>query len=121
MPRRTRTPESYVLEATLQLFAAERIYAMRMNSGALMVESKSGKRYPVKLHDPGTGDVLALVPAKTHLFMPLWCECKAEGGKLSKDQKGFRDDVLRRGHAYIVVRDTDEIVAWLKDFRIRNY
>jgi hypothetical protein len=119
MPR-TRTPESYVLESTLQLFAAEKIYAMRMNSGALMVESKGGKRYPVKLHDRGTADILAIVPSKTLLFMPLWVELKAPKGKLSEDQVGFRDDVVRRGHSYLVVTETDQIMEWLKWFRSRD-
>lgn len=119
MPRRGKTPEGYVSSALRDLFLVERIYAMRVNSGTLLLDNRDGSKRAVRLAKKGTADWLAFIPFGNGSFLPLWAETKAPLKGLSSDQEEFRDDVESRGHAYLIVHDIDIVVDWLREFRKR--
>lgn len=119
---RKRTPESGVLRACTDLLTAERIWWCRMNTGAV----KDGKRF-FRFGKKGMADILA--SAQPHNLEVahkcedwccpdpqfLWIECKAEKGEQTEDQIAFEKEVSMAGHHYLVVRDVNTLIAWLKD------
>lgn len=117
MARRRKTPEGYVSGALRDLFAVERIYAIRVNSGVIVLKNEDGSKRAVKLATAGTADWLALVPIGEGPFIPVWCETKAGKNGLSLDQKEFRDEVTEQGHVYLMIRDVSELADWLRTFR----
>ena len=115
------TPEASVQRAVMDLLAAERIFAIRMNTGAF----KDGKRF-VRFGLKGMADILAFPQAKHQvgpngspwwLPHPLWLEIKAPTGKQSPEQKSFQEQVEAQGHSYLVARSSDDVLAWLKEHR----
>jgi len=113
MPRRV-TPEGYVKTAVCELLALHRISHHRLNSGVLLAESQ-GKRRAIRLAPRGTADILALVPRDGGGVTPLYIECKAPKGTQSPAQKEFQAEVVAQGHAYLLCRDVDQVVAWLRE------
>jgi hypothetical protein len=107
--KRRRTPESYVLEAILEYLAVKHIFSLRMNSGAIRMESQNGRTRYFKGHEPGTADVLALPIAEQGLHWPTWIEAKAENGKQSESQRDFQKRVEAEGHRYILARGIDDL------------
>jgi hypothetical protein len=113
--RRGKTPEGYVLEAIMQYLAVKKIFCMRMNSGA--IPDKRG--IPVRMHEPGTADVLVFQPLDTRpglLFAkgevrPVWIEAKAQNGTQSELQKLFQKRVEEEGHVYILARGIEDLEA----------
>jgi hypothetical protein len=113
---RGKIAERDVLKACLDLLAVKKIWHRRMNTGAV----KDGKRF-FRFGSPGMADVLAIAQGKRlrgstcyWKFAPLWVECKAPGGKQSIAQEIFQEEVVREGHAYLLVKDVDELADWLK-------
>jgi len=43
-----------------------------------------------------------------------WLEMKVKGGRLSPEQKLFRDEVLRLGHQWGMAKTFDEAIAFLR-------
>lgn len=117
MPRRTKTGEGHCKTAVLDLLAAEHIFILRVNSGDLLLTASNGSKRLVKLAPKGTSDILAVVPDPRGAFMPLWIETKAGKGKLTQEQEWFRDDVIERGHSWILARSSDDVLDWLRRFR----
>jgi hypothetical protein len=113
MPRNSKYgAESGVLRACLDLLAAERIWWMRMNTGAM----RTGTRY-VQFGIPGTADILALVPGECkcgEITLPVWIECKSAKGRQSLNQQFFQREVQNAGHTYLLIRDVSELQEWLK-------
>lgn len=121
MPRRM-TPESQVLKAVMDYLAAERIFSLRMNTGAIVSEYKGKQRF-MRFGVPGQADVLAFPKGEyLHSFdphttswdvfryvSPLWLEVKAENGKQSALQKSFQAQVEAEGHRYAVVRSVQDL------------
>lgn len=106
--------EAPIQKAILELLAAKRIFAMRVNSGT-SVGSTNGRKWAIHMAAPGTADILALLPCYdcNRGFIPLWIEVKADKGKQSELQKSFEADVLERGMRYIVARSIDDVEAAL--------
>lgn len=53
--------------------------------------------------------------------VPLWVECKSGSGVLTKEQKAFRDDVVKAGAFYIEAHDSaDEVIAWFEAMQVRK-
>jgi hypothetical protein len=51
--------------------------------------------------------------------VPLWVECKAGSGRLSKDQVDFKEDVLARGGFYLLAEQSaDPVMAWFDRFGV---
>lgn len=117
MPRHRATPEGDVKTAVLDLLAAERVFVLRVNSGDLLLTAPNGSKRLVKLAPKGTADILAIVPDPRGAFMPLWVETKSSKGGMTLDQEWFRDDVIERGHSWILARSSDDVLDWIRRFR----
>lgn len=98
------TPEGALLRLVLDWLAAERVLAFRMNTGAVVTETRFF-RFGV----PGMADVLAF-PAGRPV---TWLELKARRNGQSEMQKSFQAQVQAEGHLYLVIRDLSELeAAW---------
>lgn len=53
--------------------------------------------------------------------VPLWVECKSGSGVLTKEQKAFRDDVIKAEAFYIEAHDSaEEVIAWFEAMQVRR-
>lgn len=72
---------------------------------------------------PGWTDVVLLVRVLGAPFV-LFLELKSATGRLTKEEKDFRDDVLRLGFGWALVRSVDDALdacrKWGVDVRIRS-
>ena len=111
MPRR-KTAEGYVLDAVMQYLAAKKIFAMRMNSGAMKIDNRF-----LRFGSPGMADILAFVKAgdaaadcwDRWMVVPYWIEVKAPKGKQSEAQKAFQKVVEEEDHRYILARGIEDL------------
>jgi hypothetical protein len=111
--------ESEIQRAILDLLAAKRILAFRMNTGAMSGEHM-GKTWFMRFGSPGMADVLAF-PSQHYEhcgagfdeITPLWIEVKTAKGKQSDLQRSFQQLVEEHSHRYIVVRSVDDVLAVL--------
>lgn len=130
------TPESGLLRAVTDLLTFERVWWMRCNTGTHVLDGADGKRRVFRAGRPGMADLLALPTpwccivcrrrqawagrSKCHdvlsvqMFTPAWIELKSASGHQSSAQKAFQAEVEREGMAYLLVRDVDEVVRFLK-------
>lgn len=104
------TPEGAILKSILDYLAIEHIWAMRINTGAVVSEYKGRKRFH-RYGRPGCADILAF---PDNLHKPLWIECKTETGHQSEAQKWFQAEVEARGHYYIIARSIDDVKEFLR-------
>ena len=115
--------ESDVQRAILDWLAAKRIFALRMQVGAMVSEYQGKKRF-MRFGVPGCADILAFqneprydvdndeeVPDIT----PTWIECKAPKGRQSDLQKSFQAQVEAEGHQYILAYSLDDVIAALSE------
>lgn len=106
------TPEGHVKASILHYLQVKKIFAIRMNSGYIPLEGKNGRRM-INLHEPGTADILAIIPEPYDcpqlLFMPTWIEAKAPNGKQSDLQKQFQEKVEAEGHVYILAFGIEDL------------
>jgi hypothetical protein len=103
--------ESPTQKAILQYLAAQHIFAMRMNTGAVKLETRFF-RFGV----PGCADILAIKQAGCEEYpyshqKVYWIECKATKGVQSPLQKSFQLQVETEGHTYILARSIDDVQA----------
>ena len=102
-----QTPESALLRLVLDYLAAERIFAIRMNTGAVKTEN-----HFFRFGVPGMADVLAF-PKFTvgHIegIVPVWLELKAGRNGQSELQKSFQSQVEGEGHWYAVIRSLEDL------------
>lgn len=109
--------ESQIQRAIVDLLAAERVYAIRLNTGVGF--NKAG--VPISHHSGGKGvaDVLAFLPSSTdsRLQRVLWIEVKRPGGKQTPEQLSFQDHVNGLGHYYLLAFDASEVLDWLTEYR----
>lgn len=142
-PVRIKTPESGTLAACLQLLATYRIWHERRNTLPVLVDNGRGGKRPIKVAEPGTADIFAtpyistvkqgtermpdMAPSLMQAVLgwiktmfhqrmpqPLWIECKSDSGTQRPAQKDFQQAVEAAGHSYLLVRDVNELVDWLK-------
>ena len=109
--------ESDVMRAVVDLLNAERIWWMRMNTGAfpLEYETSSGARRHrfFRVGKPGTADILC-TPQLYGFPGILWIECKASRGKQSDAQRRFEAEVVSHGHFYLLCRGSDDLLDFLR-------
>lgn len=68
----------------------------------------------LKLCDTGTPDYLALIRNRKDGLTALFIEAKSTKGKLSKEQKEFKEKYNRKsGFAVITITDINELVIWI--------
>lgn len=110
-----QTPEGALLRQTLDYLAANRIFSIRMNTGAV----KTADRF-FRFGVPGMADVLVF---KGQLFEwkdkdggggfpfqePIWLELKSPKGVQSALQKSFQAQVEAEGHRYVVIRSFEDL------------
>lgn len=105
--------EAQILTSVLALLKARGIFAMRMNAGDRFGFYK-GKKWRIRGQPPGTADILSIPYIGTGKFrhpgfLPVWLECKREGGKQSVDQIVFQKMVETYGHQYFVVTSAEQV------------
>jgi hypothetical protein len=112
----------------------------RMQSRVVSLTSSSGRSRPVFIgkwkdrngeeHNGGMADLL-LTPsidftvspsiAIGTVTVPLWAECKFGQGRLSPEQKLFRDDVIAIGAYYLEIHDSaEQLIQWFKDHGVER-
>lgn len=104
-----RTLERHTQRACLDLLAAEGIWFRRHNTGAV----KAGTRF-FRFGKVGDGDVFFTIDGRLH-----WLELKSDSGKQTAEQKVFQSEVEAQGHIYLLIRDVEELIEWLKENRAR--
>ena len=96
----TTTREADVLRTVLDLLAARRILAFRLNTGAM----KIGRRF-MRFGVPGMSDVVAFPSGGV-----LWIECKSTCGVQSDLQRSFQAQVESAGHKYVIARSVEDVL-----------
>lgn len=118
----SKGPEAQIQASIMDYLAARRIFAIRMNSGAVVSEYK-GRTRMIRYGMKGMADVLAfhyLGDEKTpfdsglNQVTPLWIEVKAPKGRTTPDQDAFAEMVQAEGHRYIVARSIEDVEAALQ-------
>lgn len=124
MGYRLQPTENDNLVATLDLLAAERIYAIRINTVTYEIDGRV-----VQAHSGGKGvaDVLAFPKLVVRVALvggpgppfvmavpqPLWIETKSATGRQRKEQKSFEERVTAQGHYYLLLHSIEDLYAWL--------
>jgi hypothetical protein len=113
--RQQRVPESGVLRACLDLLAAERIWHRRWNTGAVKLDSRF-----MRFGHKGDADIEMTIPAEycgkeARYQKVVWVECKSADGRQTEEQREFQREVEDRGHYYLLVRSSDDLLEWLKE------
>ena len=132
MKRSAITPEGAVKKAVMDLLAAYKIPAFRMNAGDRFGAYK-GKKWRIAGHAPGTADILAL-PRLTLCGLslswgckqsehedyhfdapyPVWIEVKAPGKKQTEAQQQFQGYAETNFHVYLLIDNPDKLKHWLE-------
>lgn len=109
------TPEGAILDAVLGYLQAERIFAIRLNSG-LRIEEHNGKRRAIHMCAAGTADIVACVTVSGNFkgcpvqwVEPFFFEIKSETGRQSAVQASFERQVKDAGAQYFVIRSVENL------------
>ena len=107
---KTRTThESQIVRQILDYLRARHIFAMRVNTGRIMIPYK-GKHRMFQAHNLGIGcaDILIVPPDS------IWIECKRPDGEQTIAQKLFQQHVTETfGHQYVVAHSIDDLEGFL--------
>jgi hypothetical protein len=98
--------ESDLQRAILETLSAKRIWAMRLNSGTMVVGSGAAQRR-IRMCPPGTPDILVLRP---YGFL----EVKTKKGKLSDAQRAWHSMAESEGIRVQVVRSISDALGAVK-------
>lgn len=114
------TPEGSLLRTVTDLLTAQRVWWCRQNTGAIVLgEGKSRRCFTSGRK--GMADILALPRVqpdgdyRVTVPAPLWLELKSQRGVQSLAQKEFQREVEAEGHTYLLVRDVQQVIRWLKE------
>lgn len=120
MAPRIKVREKDTQKACLDLLAAERVWAIRLNTGSF--RDSTGR--PVRVHSGGAGvaDILATPEVDVgecgdgyRSPVPLWVEVKSSEGQQTREQFLFQQQVEAAGHHYLLVNNVDQLRDWLRD------
>lgn len=110
--KRIRRTEAQLKSATLAaLRNIASIHVLRLQAGVMPIAAGKHARRVIKLGEPGTPDLLVLLP----FGRALWLELKTETGKVSVVQRAWHARALKLGHRTHVCRSVDEAVMRVKD------
>jgi hypothetical protein len=101
------TPENQVKTEVLKYLKRRQIKAWSNPSGAVRIRPGKFMSFGLK----GSSDVLGVLPGGKILAV----ECKAEGGRLSPEQRQFLADIKALGGLALVVRGWRELDATLRE------
>lgn len=104
-----QTPEKLVMKAIEQLIAAKyRKYVVlwRNNTGMVKYEDKYGKKRGVRYGAVGSSDFIGCIAPSGRL---LCIEAKAGKGKMTENQKAFRDRIESVGGLYILAYSAEDV------------
>ena len=101
--------ESNIQKGILQYLGLKRIYAVRVNSGATVINTPTGNRY-IKMAQAGTADILICYNG---LFIA--CEVKTEKGRQSDHQKFAEKQVNESGGIYFIARSIEDVREMLAE------
>ncbi|WP_407925438.1 VRR-NUC domain-containing protein [Geothermobacter ehrlichii] len=101
--RQNRRIENSIQKSILDWFAIRGVRCERLNSGALKAEERF-----IRFGFPGCPDLMVLDPVVRVGFI----EVKAPGGRLSKDQRDFREHCRRSGIPHLVARSLEDVIDW---------
>lgn len=116
-----------------------RVPVFRQQSRVFTVEGEDGKKRPFFVgqwtdnqgikHTKGMADLLAMPRVEFYddgkyicdITVPLWIECKAGTGTLTKDQREFKDFIEESGAFYICAVDSSTAVLdWFRDEKVKK-
>ena len=110
---RLQPSEAEIQRAITDYLSAERIWWMRMNSGAFVLWTE-GKRRFFRSGTTGMADILCTPPSfKSGRPFILWIEVKSHIGRQSQNQIDFQAEVEEHGHVYLLARGLEEVELWL--------
>jgi hypothetical protein len=106
-----KASEREIQTSILHLLAAERIFAIRLNTMALTDRGRV-----IRSHSGGAGvaDIIAFPFCFKGTPSILWIEVKSETGKQSPEQKNFQQHVEEQQHFYLLARSPEDIMNWLR-------
>lgn len=109
---RTRCTQALEQQAILEWFAVKGIFAMRLNVGAIKLESRFLRFGP----PPGCSDVIAFpwFPGATHPAT-VFVEVKSATGRQRPEQKSFAQQVEDAGMHYLLARSVDDVETWCRE------
>lgn len=97
-------PEAQLMRAVMTRLAyMDDVHAMRLNAG-LTILGKGASKRAIRGCEPGTPDVLVMLPGG----QVVWLELKAPKGRVSAKQAAWHDMARAMGHRVHVVRTVDE-------------
>lgn len=114
------TPEGSLLRTVTDLLDAERVWWMRCNSGMQVLMDRAGRKRVFRAGRPGMADLLAtpkIMPDGEYgvtVPHPLWLELKSPRGRQSPAQHQFQSEVEAQGHIYLLVRDAQQMIDFLR-------
>lgn len=110
--RRKKTyKESDLVRDCLEYLRLRNYFAIRVNSGLVMLKDGNGKVRAVKLADRGTPDIVALSPNGKYVAI----ECKVGKNNLTEPQRWCLDQVRNRKGIACVVRSLSDLEQYLSD------
>lgn len=110
--------EKDIQRLILDWLDAEKIWNMRLNTGAMFGTHK-GKSWAVRFAKPGCADILAMPQSwvgeggGVESPLPTWIEVKGSDGRQSDDQKRFQAEVEKAGMRYILAKSLEDVKAQL--------
>lgn len=111
MTRRTKTPESAVLSACLDLLKLRGVLAWRNATGGILRTSKDGRQFRAFYGLRGSADILGCLPGGRLLAV----ECKSAKGRLTVEQSHFLEQVELLGGLAVVARDVGDLIEALEN------
>jgi hypothetical protein len=112
---RIEPTEASTQKAILEYLTVSGIFAFRLNTGSMKID---GRYFQAHSIGKGAADILAFPFGPAAVFgqssCTLWIEVKSPTGKLSPEQKTFRDTVERIGHWYLMARSVDDVIKTIK-------
>ena len=99
-----KVSERDVQRQILQYLALKRIWTIRHNTGAALIES-SGKRRFVRFGTPGLADIVAFTPGG----QVVWIEVKSEKGRQTEIQKEFQLKAEKHQHHYVLAKRVEDL------------
>lgn len=106
------TQTNALTKTCIELLRASGCLAWRNNTGAMPIESASGKRRYLRFGALGSGDIFAVIPP---LGQFASIEIKTGADDVRDTQDDWMTNVENVGGLTVVVRTLDDLIAFLDD------